>query len=316
MLKRCVILALPQGDQPKKVVNDEGEHCQSYQDGLAIRKETIKNKLSEKGINFPAENIFFYDGKRHIHNDRYVTEDIDRAVEERKDSIAKIEKIVQGRKNLGKIIDSFEEKVDRIVDFNPTQEDERLLVELLKRFDEISPPPTFDSFGKPFSDFYGEKFHHMTMHAMHIRGGKYYDASIPLEIKQFTSRKLSKVTEHFLKAAKSILANIKPSSDGLSAITEELYSVSRANSIQLQREISDTLVEILFQDQLNPESGFWVYQQNEFGKGQGYKDRVGKRFQKVLSEMDSYLNDMIQEQWRSKLVKPLLKFLAEDYFYA
>jgi hypothetical protein len=111
------LLIMPRKGEPEKLLGADGIAVEDYATGIALRKANIDNVFSNENIDFPKDNIIFYDalqaylddGTLHPYYDR---EDIDI---ERERVLAAMEQIITDReRKLTAEIQLLKEQFDRL----------------------------------------------------------------------------------------------------------------------------------------------------------------------------------------------------------
>ncbi|PSB45475.1 hypothetical protein, partial [Chamaesiphon polymorphus] len=321
---KFALLVMPRKGEPEKVLGADGRAVDDIDRGLALRKANIDNVFSNERINFPFDNILFYDALQGYLGDGSLDrsdESIDIALE-RQQVFADIERVIVDReRQLEKEIQLLDRQFEQIrtgKDFAQF-ENEIVLVAQQKVHELSSLNLASNSFANDYVDMLPE--HHCTLRATNNRYGQYELRDIDI---YFNGRYLAEnLIRHSTEKYKSELLNlisfieteISPDST-LSAIVQRLRSQIDGNyedlAIDLGVEIETILSDRLLAPKDYDESTFWQQTIDRWGQGSGYKVDVLSLYTQQVIEIDELFADLIQTAWIDRIIQPILVFLGES----
>jgi hypothetical protein len=171
------LLVMPRKGEAEKILGADGLAVEDYEAGIALRKANIDNVFRNENIDFPSENIIFYDalqayledGTLHPHYDR------DDMELERERFFADIERIITDReRHLVAEIQLIRRQFDRLKsgeDLNKLESD--ILIVVKGKIESIaSLDLNLDDFSRKYINTLAS-LHHMVLRATNNRYGKY-----------------------------------------------------------------------------------------------------------------------------------------------
>ena len=317
------LLVMPRKGEPEKVIGADGQAVEDLDRGIALRKANIDNVFSNENINFPFNNILFYDALQGYLADGSLDRS-DESVDinlDRQRVFAEIDRVIVDREQqLEKEIQILAQQVAQIEsgDHFASSEDDIIIVTKQK----ISEFSRLNLGSNNFSTDYIEMLpsHHCVLRATNNRYGQYElrDIDIYFNGRYLAENLIRQSTQNFkaeiLKVIDFVEAEISHGST-LSPAMQRLRSQIDENyedlAIKLGVEIETILSDRILAPQDYNESTFWQQAIDRWGQGSGYKVDVLDLYNQQVSGIDMMLADLIQSAWRDRIIQPILTFLGD-----
>jgi hypothetical protein len=328
-LSKFVLLVVPRGTDPEKVVGGHGQ-VGDREEGIELRRKQIEQTLSSQGLPPLEDRLLFFDPLQHFESagvDYRRRSDSEPAeVDNDRDEVwTAISNAITMRENQAwERVGQIEESLNKIRDgkgLNPAEEDlVRQARQSIAEYRHVT-VVNADRFLELFRALWvgpGAR-HHMALRATNNRFGVYPYRNIDIYYDAIP------ITEQLIRAATSgpkvaildIVRNVRSSSPKESDL-RELFSVleTRIDSSfeEMLRAIGTKMHDYLqnnkFQprDQSNP---FWINVQNRFGTGQpGFRDDVLSMYGDQMQGHEEVLADTADECWRTLVIDPVLQYLG------
>lgn len=317
------LLVMPRKGEPEKVIGADGQAVEDLDQGIALRKANIDNVFANENINFPFNNILFYDALQGYlgdgsldRSDESVDIDLDR-----QRVFAEIDRVIIDREQqLEKEIQILAQQVDQIKSgdhFAPNEDD--IIIVTKQKISEFS---SLNLGNNNFSTDYVDMLptHHCVLRATNNRYGQYElrDIDIYFNGRYLAENLIRKSTQNFkaeiLKIVDFVEAEISYGST-LSPVMQRLRSQIDENyedlAINLGVEIETILSERLLAPQDYDESTFWQQAIDRWGQGSGYKVDVLALYIQQVGGIDLMFANLIQSAWRDRIIQPILTFLGD-----
>jgi hypothetical protein len=319
---KFALLVMPRKGEPEKVLGADGQAVDDLDEGIALRKVNINNVFSNEEVNFLGRNILFYDALRCYLGDGRIDrnyEETDRDID-RQQILANINQIITEREQslmteLGVLADQFQ----RIASSNSFTEIENQLVTYARQ--EISQFQDLSTGHSSFSQNYVEMLpdHHGTLRATNNRYGRYELRGIDI---YFNSRYLAEqLTRQITQTGKMKIGQIIDAVEAEISSDSALYPVMQRLRNQIDQHYEavaidlSNMVEALLKDRvLAPQDYddciFWQNAIDRWGQGTGYKADVLKMYSEQIVTVDRLFAELIQTDWRNRIVQPIMDFLG------
>lgn len=326
-LSKFVLMAIPKGSEPERVVGDGGP-VGDYDLGIYLRRSQIEETL--ESLDIAGLHLIFFDPLRYFESAgkadyklrsdsdpeevRYVREEvwgsISEAIKKRQDTVwERVTEISDSLMKIreGKGLNQAEEELVRQAKWR-IAEHRHISLANADRFLEIY-RRLWEGPGarKP-----------MTLRATNNRFGVYphrnidiyYDA-IPIT-EQLVRTAASKPKKDVLEIVRDVRRGSPEESD-----LRELFAVLEAridSSFEdMVREVGTTMHDYLHDTALAPQdlgNRFWVTVQRRYGKGPGYRDDVLSMYADELDGHETVLDKVAGECWQRLVVDPVLEYLG------
>jgi hypothetical protein len=339
---RSLMIILPQGEEPEKIVTPDGTPAGDWDEGCELRKASIDANLTSK-VKFLPNNIVFYDAKRYYRDGqpdmtRYIDlgsmldpSELEEAKQQAQQDIEKerqrvfveIEQVIEGRKQLlWNEVERLRSDFDRIKTGGGLSEDDKSRIRTARR--KVTELKTCDfSAAADFTEKHFlawlEELHAMTLRATNNRFGEYEIGYIDI---YFTAGQLAttltadtfrpyqaRIIERFEDIAidSTVLADIEPV---INQFKRDINSSFDQFTNDVGKKVENRLKHILAPHTLdNP---FWCDVQDRFGQGPGYKqDIIGMYADKLENKVNSFLKRTAEELWRDKFIQNILDFFGD-----
>jgi hypothetical protein len=321
---KFALLVMPRKGEPEKVIGADGLAVDDLTRGLALRKANIDNVFSNEQINFPFDNILFYDALQGYLGDG----SLDRSDEsididgDRQQVFADIERVIVAReRQLVTEIQTLTQQVEQIrtgKDFAQF-ENEIILVthQKVREFSNLNLGK--NSFTNDYVDLLPA--HHCTLRATNNRYGQYElrDIDIYFNGRYLAEHLIRQSTEKSKSALLAVINEIETEiSHGSTALMTMMHRLRaqidenyEALAIDLGVEIETILSDRLLAPQDYDNSIFWQQAIDRWGQGAGYKVDVLSLYSQQVSEIDATFTDLIQTAWNARIIQPILIFLGD-----
>jgi hypothetical protein len=311
------LLVMPRKGEPEKVIGADGQAVEDLDRGIALRKANIDNVFANENINFPFNNILFYDALQGYlgdgsldRSDESVDIDLDR-----QRVFAEIDRVIIDREQqLEKEIQILAQQVERI----ESGEDDIIIVAKQKISEFSSLNLGNNHFSKDYVDMLPT--HHCVLRATNNRYGQYElrDIDIYFNGRYLAENLIRQSTQSFkteiLKVVDFVETEISHGST-LSPVMQRLRSQIDQNyedlAIKLGVEIETILSDRLLAPQDYDESTFWQQAIDRWGQGSGYKVDVLALYIQQVGGIDAMFANLIQTAWRDRIIQPILTFLGD-----
>ncbi len=317
------LLVMPRKGEPEKVIGADGQAVEDLDRGIALRKANIDNVFANENINFPFNNILFYDALQGYlgdgsldRSDESVDIDLDR-----QRVFAEIDRVIIDREQqLETEIQILAQQVGQIKSgdhFAPNEDD--IIIVTKQKISEFS---SLNLGNNNFSTDYVEMLptHHCVLRATNNRYGQYElrDIDIYFNGRYLAENLIRQSTQDFkteiLKVVDFVEAEISHGST-LSPVMQRLRSQIDENyedlAIKLGVEIETILSDRLLAPQDYEQSTFWQQAIDRWGQGSGYKVDVLALYIQQVGGIDMMFADLIQSAWRDRIIQPILTFLGD-----
>lgn len=310
--ERFFILALSRDNAHKAVKKDifSGETAKTWEEGTELKRIEISENLNNENINFPENNILFYDAKRsfdsekekiewnkpikakNFENDKYeVFKQIFRIIEKRRELSTELKEL---NANVEKISEGIDPKV------------EKHLIKTIKQLLNYQSLDKVVDFNIIYRRVYG-KLHHMTMHAIHRRNGNFDPNAY--DMAEYIIREMVKqLTNNYLNSINTKIERLKSEDAILEVVVEKLLNEISNNHIDFYMNIASDYKSEIQSNYFT--SYFWDNLVEEFGKGYGYKNRVLDEIEDKLISLNSEIRNKIKLEWKRQVFVPILEFLG------
>jgi hypothetical protein len=317
------LLVMPRKGEPEKVIGADGQAVEDLDRGIALRKANIDNVFTNENINFPFNNILFYDALQGYLGDGSLDRS-DESVDinlDRQRVFTEIDRVIIDREQkLEKEVQILSEQFEQIElgNYFAPNEDDIILVTKQK----ISEFSSLNLGSNNFSTDYVEMLpaHHCVLRATNNRYGQYElrDIDIYFNGRYLAENLIRQSTQNFkaeiLKVVDFVEAEISHGST-LSPVMQRLRSQIDENyedlAINLGVEIETILSDRLLAPQDYDESMFWQQAIDRWGQGSGYKVDVLALYIQQVGGIDVMFADLIQSAWRDRIIQPILTFLGD-----
>jgi hypothetical protein len=317
------LLVMPRKGEPEKVIGADGQAVEDPDRGIALRKANINNVFANENINFPFNNILFYDALQGYladgsldRSDESVDIDLDR-----QRVFAEIDRVIIDREQqLEKEIQILAQQVDQIKlggHFAPNEDD--MIIITKQKISEFS---SLNLGNNNFSTDYVDMLptNHCVLRATNNRYGQYElrDIDIYFNGRYLAENLIRQSTQKFkteiLKVVDFVEAEINHGST-LSPVMQRLRSQIDQNyedlAIELGVEIETILSDRLLAPQDYEQSTFWQQAIDRWGQGSGYKVDVLALYIQQVGGIDMMFADLIQSAWLDRIIQPILTFLGD-----
>lgn len=323
---KIILFVMPQKNQPEEVVGQDG--IVGDRDlGLSLRRDQIEDTFRARGINFPNENIIFYDPLEFYEKiDRYLHRlqdsaktDIDNG---RNHIFNEITQIIKRREDsLWKEVEKKEISFKGIIEGHSLDTNDEQSIDNLKskikeyrHLDFVNADRFFDEYKKPWLE---NKRHTMWLVATNNRYGWYpyrtidiyYDAIGIIEILIRIAANGRK--EKILKDIIEIKTKSPPTSQLQRFVPILEERINKAYE-EFVREMAIKMQEYLKEERFYPQeysNQFWLDVQDRFGKGPGYRDDVFAMYGEQMGNYEKFLHDNAGNLWEEMVIKKVLAFL-------
>ena len=317
------LLVMPRKGEPEKVIGADGQAVEDLDRGIALRKANIDNVFSNENINFPFNNILFYDALQGYlgdgsldRSDESVDIDLDR-----QRVFAEIDRVIIDREQqLEKEIQLLAQQVGQIESGDRVAPNEDDIIIVAKQ--KISEFSSLNLGSNNFSTDYVDMLptHHCVLRATNNRYGQYElrDIDIYFNGRYLAENLIRQSTQNFkteiLKVVDFVEAEISHGST-LSPVMQRLRSQIDENyedlAVKLGVEIETILSDRILAPQDYDESAFWQQAIDRWGQGSGYKVDVLALYIQQVGGIDLMFADLIQSAWRDRIIQPILTFLGD-----
>jgi hypothetical protein len=317
------LLVMPRKGEPEKVIGADGQAVEDLDRGIALRKANIDNVFANENINFPFNNILFYDALQGYlgdgsldRSDESVDIDLDR-----QRVFAEIDRVIIDREqHLEKEIQILAQQVEQIEsgdNFAPNEDD--IIIVTKQKISEFS---SLNLGSNNFSTDYVDMLpvHHCVLRATNNRYGQYElrDIDIYFNGRYLAENLIRQSTHNFktdiLKVIDFVEAEISHGST-LSPVMQRLRSQIDENyedlAVNLGVEIETILSDRILAPQDYNESIFWQQAIDRWGQGSGYKVDVLALYIQQVGGIDAMFAELIQTAWRDRIIQPILTFLCD-----
>lgn len=320
---KFALLVMPRKGEPERVIGADGLAVDDLERGLALRKANINNVFSNENINFPCENILFYDALQAYLGDG----SLDRSDEsididlDRQRVFTEIEQVIVDReRQLESEIQMLVQQVEQIragKDFAQF-ENEIVLIAQQKVREFSSLNLDTNSFTSDYVDMLPE--HHCVLRATNNRYGQYElrDIDIYFNGRYLAESLIRQSTEKYKLGILAVISFVETEikiDSTLATMMQRLRSQIDENyenlAIDLGVEIETILSDRLFAPKDYDNSPFWQQTIDRWGQGSGYKVDVLSLYSHQVGEIDTMLIDSIQTAWNERIIQPILAFLGD-----
>ncbi len=317
------LLVMPRKGEPEKVIGADGQAVEDLDRGIALRKANIDNVFTNENINFPFNDILFYDALQGYlgdgsldRSDESVDIDLDR-----QRVFAEIDRVIIDREQqLEKEIQILAHQVGQIEsgdNFAPHEDD--IIIITKQKISEFS---SLNLGSNNFSTDYVEMLpaHHCVLRATNNRYGQYElrDIDIYFNGRYLAENLIRQSTQNFkaeiLKVVDFVEAEISHGST-LSPAMQRLCSQINENyedlAVNLGVEIETMLSDRILAPQDYDESIFWQQAIDRWGQGSGYKVDVLALYIQQVGGIDAMFAKLIQAAWIDRIIQLILTFLGD-----
>lgn len=317
------LLVMPRKGEPEKVIGADGQAVEDLDRGIALRKANIDNVFANENINFPFNNILFYDALQGYLGDGSLDRS-DESVDidfDRQRVFAEIDRVIVDREQqLETEIQLLAQQIGQIKSgggFAPNEDD--IVIVAKQKISEFS---SLNLGSNSFSTDYIEMLptHHCVLRATNNRYGQYElrDIDIYFNGRYLAENLIRQSTQKFkteiLKIVDFVEAEISHGST-LSPVMQRLRSQIDENyedlAIKLGVEIETILSDRLLAPQDYDESTFWQQAIDRWGQGSGYKVDVLDLYSQQVGGIDLMFANLIQSAWLDRIIQPILTFLGD-----
>ena len=328
-LSKFVLLVIPRGTDPEKVVGGRGP-VGDRELGIELRRSQIEETLSSQGLPRLGDRLLFFDPLQHFEaagvDYRRRSDSEPKDIEaDRNEAWAAISHAIKMREDqVWERVGQIEESLNKIRDgkgLNPAEEDlVREARQSIAEYRHIT-VVNADRFLELFRALWvgpGAR-HHMVLRATNNRFGVYPYRNIDVYYDAIP------ITEQLIRAATSgpkdaileIVRNVRLCSPEESDL-RELFSVLevRINSSfeEMVRAVGATMHDYLLNNAFHPRdqsNQFWIDVQSRFGTGQrGFRDDVLSMYADQMQGHEEVLADTADERWRTLVIDPVLQYLG------
>jgi hypothetical protein len=331
------LLVMPRKGEPEKILGADGLAVEDYEAGVALRKANIDNVFLNENINFPSENIIFYDALQAYLDDGTLNPYYDREDVEagRNPFFADIERLITNReRELIEEVRLIQQQFDRLRSGQDLNKEELSIITTAK--DKIKSIAnldlnldlnlnnfTLDLNLNDFSHNYIDSLaslHHMVLRATNNRYGRYelrdvdiyfngkYLAEQTIRDRTITYHHEIVTTIEWVESSIGENSSLHPLMQRFRSQTDENYE---RLAIDLGTEVEALLADRIFAPQDYDENQFWQQVINRWGQGPGFKKTVISHYQDKIAEVNSHLESLIQSAWRERIIKPIFTFLGD-----
>jgi hypothetical protein len=319
---KFALLVMPRKGEPEKVIGADGLAVDDIARGLALRKANIDNVFSNEQINFPFDNILFYDALQGYLGDG----SLDRSDEsididgDRQQVFEEIEQIIIDReRQLETEIQILTQQVEKICagkDF--AQSEQNIVLVAHQKIQQLS---SLNLGNNSFTDDYVDMLpaHHCTLRAINNRYGQYelQDIDIYFNGRYLAENLIRQTTEKYqaeilaiINAVETEISHGSTLGTMMARLRSQIDENYEALAIDLGIEIETILSDRLLAPKNYDESLFWQQTIDRWGQGAGYKLDVLSMYSQQVGQIDPIFVDLIQTAWRDRLILPILTFLG------
>jgi DNA-binding transcriptional MerR regulator len=322
------LLVMPRKGEPEQVIGADGQGVDDLELGIALRKANIDNVFGSENINFPFDNILFYDALEDYLSDG--TKNIANIKRERKRVFAEIDRIIARREQrLETEIQTLAEQVEQIRAGKKLTNIEDAIVTVAKQKIREFGTLDLDKYHKFSTDYIAMlPAHHCVLRATNNRygqyqlrdidiyfNGRYLAESLIRQITQTSKVDIFKVV-NFIETEISHGSTLSPLIQRLRDRIDQNYE---ALAIDLAVEIETILSDRLLAPQDYHDSIFWQQAIDfpkgrlcqRWGQGSGYKVDVLSLYDRQVATIDTIFVDLIESAWCERIIQPILTFLGD-----
>ncbi|WP_310426514.1 hypothetical protein [Chamaesiphon sp. VAR_48_metabat_135_sub] len=319
---KFALLVMPRKGEPEKVIGADGLAVDDLERGLALRKANINNVFSNENINFPCDNILFYDALQAYlgdgsldRSDESVDIDLDR-----QRVLTEIEQVIVDReRQLETEIEILAQQIEQIrsgKDFARFEQEIVIIAQQkIRAFSRLNLEK--NSFSTDYVDMLPA--HHCVLRATNNRYGQYElrDIDIYFNGRYLAESLIRQSTEKYKSDLLAVISFIETEisiDSTLATIMQRLRSQINENyealTIDLGVQIETILSDRLLAPQDYDRSIFWQQAIDRWGQGSGYKVDVLSLYNQQVEGIDAMFIDLIQTAWIDRIIQPTLTFLG------
>jgi hypothetical protein len=319
---KFALLVMPRKGEPEKVIGSDGCAVDDLERGIALRKANINNVFSNENINFPDDNVLFYDALQAYLGDGSLdrSEEIDIDLE-RQQVFAQIERVIVDReRQLASEIQVLAQQVAQIRSIKDFARFETEIVLITRQ--KISKCSQLNLASNSFSTDYVDMLpeHHCVLRATNNRYGQYElrDIDIYFNGRYLAENLVRHSSEKYKSEILAIITDIETEisdSSTLATLMQRLRAQIDENyetlAIDLGVEIETILSDRVLAPRDYDESIFWQQAIDRWGQGSGYKGDVLSLYMEQVGGIDRLFVDLIQTAWHDRIIQPILTFLGD-----
>lgn len=311
------LLVLPRKGEPEKVHGTSGER----EEGIAVRKNQVKDILEGQNIKFIYENMFFYDPLLHYTTEQRLDPDIDiEWVEaDKKQMFDEFAGIIERRTrkliNEAQVLESIFLNIINGSDLSPA--DERLIESLKKTLIGLRRLNTLNiSISSGILSFL-QGVYASQLNAINRRFGEYDQMDIYFEAKRIAeecSRKNFDKPKSKIDGAIQLAREQASELSGLQPIMElleeKIDQIYEASIISLASKVSELLKKetLAPQDLENP---FWYAVIRRWGSGEGFVRDVLNRYNSELNDSNTFFEQETLRVWEEDFMQVIFAFFGD-----
>lgn len=314
--RRCILLALPRNGEAAHVLGSDGNAVEDERAGEVLKAGHARLAFQNRGLNFLADNIVFYDARRSYSRDG--VSEAEASSEGRRAFFSQVEGIVAARRaHLIETATALEEELAKLLGGTGAlgAEDGQIVAEALALLRQSAVDVPADDFVFQLMSYLRQKRRAIQFHALNRRFGVYGETSL-FEIARARGNDLARAgTQQEFTRVTNQLADIRgrASSDValfLAELEEQLYVRYEAYLKAVGSKVHGLVEDLLAP--LDHSSEFWRAAIAEWGKGPGYWDRVAIDYEQGLDGIAAKVRDVAREAWKTDVTEPLARFLTEE----
>lgn len=314
--RRCILLVLPRNDEAAQVLGPDGNAVEGERAGEAVKAGHARLAFQNRGLNFPADNIVFYDARRGYSRDRLT--EAEPAAEGRRAFFQHVERIVAARRtHLIETATALEAELSTLLSGSSALgvEDSRIVAEALALLRQSAVDVPADDFIFQLMSYLRQKRRAIQLHALNRRFGVHGETSL-FEIARARGQDLARAgTQQEFNRVTGCLADIRERGSAdvalfLAELEEQLQVRYEGYLKTVGSKVRGFVEELL--DPLDLSNEFWRAAIGEWGKGPGYWDRVAIDYEQGLEGVASKVRESAREAWKTDVTEPLARFLAEE----
>jgi hypothetical protein len=314
--RRCVLLVLPRNDEASQVLGPDGNAVEGERAGELVKAGHARLAFQNRGLNFPSDNIVFYDARRGYSRDRLT--EAEAASEGRQAFFQHIERILAARRtHLLETATALEEELATLLRGSSAlgADDSRIVGEALALLRQSAVDVPADDFIFQLMSYLRQKRRAIQLHALNRRFGVHGETSL-FEIARARGQDLARSgTQQEFNRVTSCLAAIRERGSAdvalfLAELEEQLQLRYEAYLKTVGSKVHGFVEELL--DPLDLSNEFWRAAIGEWGKGPGYWDRVANDYEQGLEGVAVKIRECARDAWKTDVTEPLARFLAEE----
>ena len=314
--RRCILLVLPRNGEAANLLGADGNPVEQEELGEAVKAEQARLAFQNRGINFLADNIVFYDAMQGY--ERGLLRREDEAAAGRRAFFERIERIVDNRRaRLHEAAVLLDEELSTLLGGSSAlqPQDRSIVAEAQALLRQSSVDVHTEDFVYSLMQFLRRQRRAIQFHALNRRFGVHGEANLFEFARAHVHNLVRHATQHEFNRVATWVADIRGrSSSDLAPFLTEIEQQFQA-LYELYLKNSAIKVRILVKEQLAPfdlSNEFWQVAIAEWGKGPGYWDRESNDYEQGLEGIAEQVMKMANEDWKTEITEPLARFLMED----